>query len=42
LRKVIEHNPAEPVFIKKVWGVGYVFNNAAHSFAKKNEDKRDD
>jgi two-component system, OmpR family, phosphate regulon response regulator OmpR len=42
LRKVIEHNPAEPVFIKTVWGVGYVFNNAAHLFAKDNEDKRDD
>lgn len=42
LRKVIEHNPADPVFIKTVWGVGYVFNNAAHSSAKNNEDKRDD
>jgi two-component system, OmpR family, phosphate regulon response regulator OmpR len=31
LRKMIEVNPAEPVFIKTVWGVGYVFNPAFDS-----------
>jgi two-component system, OmpR family, phosphate regulon response regulator OmpR len=42
LRKVIEHNPAEPVFIKTVWGVGYVFSHAAHTTCRIAEGKRDD
>ncbi len=34
LRKVIETDPAAPVFIKTVWGVGYVFSNLLEMASK--------